>query len=404
MKFLNKTPKSLQDNNEELKQERELYADLANASPSGIYRLRVLSGVAIDEGKWSNPNEAPYVVEFVNDRFCEILTMDKLAFTKKPGSINDLIYDADKADFASKNVAANRHHTPFIWDGRFNIKNKIIWVHFESVPRVLPNNDIIWTGTLNDITDRKIVEQEIINKNEELQKLNAEKDKFFSIIAHDLKSPFNSVIGFSDLLATEVMNKNYDNIELYSDIIKSSSTRAVDLLMNLMEWSQSQTGRMDFNPEYFDLDVSINEIVLLFTNIAIQKSIIINYDTDSKLLVYADKAMINTIVRNLVSNAIKFTKPGGSVTIIIEVVPNNVKITVKDSGIGMSKSTIEKLFRIDTNYKTTGTNDETGTGLGLILCKEFINKHNGEILVESEPGKGSVFCFSIPGISALLTT
>ena len=403
MKFLNQIPKKHKDNNEELKQERELYADLANASPSGIYRLRVLSEVSIDADKWSNPNEAPYVMEFVNDRFCEILNIDRLAFKRKPGVINDLIYDADKADFASKNVAANRHHTPFIWDGRFNIKNKIIWVHFESIPRVLINNDIIWTGTLNDITDRKIAEQEIINKNEELQKLNAEKDKFFSIIAHDLKSPFNSVIGFSDLLATEVMNKNYDNIELYSDIIKSSSTRAVDLLMNLMEWSQSQTGRMDFNPEYFDLDVSINEIVLLFTNIAIQKSIIINYDTDSKLLVYADKAMINTIVRNLVSNAIKFTNPGGSVTIISEVVPNNVKITVKDSGIGMSKSTIEKLFRIDTNYKTTGTNDETGTGLGLILCKEFINKHNGEILVESEPGKGSVFCFSIPGISALIS-
>ena len=398
MNFLNKFKRKHQSIDEELIRERELYADLANASPSGIYRLRVFSEVSLDEEKWSNPDEAPYVVEFVNDRFCEILSLDKLAFEKKPGIINDLIYEADKAGFARINVAANRHSTPFIWEGRFNIGNKLIWVHFESKPRLLVNNDILWTGTLNDITERKIAEQEFMNKNEELQKLNAEKDKFFSIIAHDLKSPFNSIIGFSDLLAKEVTNKNYENIELYSGIIKSSSGRAFDLLINLMEWSQSQTGRMDFNPEYFDLDMSINEIVLLFTNIAMQKSISITYNTDSKMLVYADKAMVNTILRNLVSNAIKFTEPGGNVTILCEVNQNIVKTLVKDTGVGMSKSTIENLFRIDINYSTRGTINETGTGLGLILCKEFINKHKGEIIVESEHGKGSVFGFSLPGI------
>ncbi len=129
-----------------------------------------------------------------------------------------------------------------------------------------------------------------MNKNEELLKLNSEKDKFFSIIAHDLKSPFNSIIGFSDLLAKEVVNKNCENIELYSSIIKSSSGRAYNLLINLMEWAQSQTGRMGFNPEYFNLDMSINEIVLLFTNIAMQKSVSITYNADSEILVYADKA------------------------------------------------------------------------------------------------------------------
>ncbi len=400
MKFLNKATINHQTIDEELKRERELYSDLANASPSGIYRLRVLSEVSLLEDKWLNPNEAPYVVEFVNDRFCEILNLDRLAFVKRPGIINDLIYEADKADFVRMNVAANRLSSPFKWEGRFNIENKLIWVHFVSKPRLLANNDIIWTGTLNDITGRKIAEQEIITKNEELQKLNAEKDKFFSIIAHDLKSPFNSIIGFSDILAKEVKNKNYANIELYSGIIKSSSGRVVDLLVNLMEWSQSQTGRMVFNPEYFEMDMAINEIVLLFTNIAMQKSISITYETDSKILVYADKAMINTILRNLVSNAIKFTKPGGNVTILSEVNQNKVKISVKDTGVGMSKSAIENLFRIDTNYSTNGTINETGTGLGLILCNELINKHNGEIIVESEPGKGSVFCFSIPCMHA----
>ncbi len=400
MNFLNKTRRKSQTIDVELIRERELYADLANASPSGIYRLRVFSEDSKDVGKWSSPNEAPYIIEFVNDRFCEILNLDRLSFEKKPCIINDLIYEADKAGFVSMNVMANIHKTPFKWEGRFKINNKLVWVHFESIPRLLVNNDILWTGTLNDITERKIAEQEIMNKNEELLKLNSEKDKFFSIIAHDLKSPFNSIIGFSDLLAKEVVNKNCENIELYSSIIKSSSGRAYNLLINLMEWAQSQTGRMGFNPEYFNLDMSINEIVLLFTNIAMQKSVSITYNADSEILVYADKAMVNTILRNLVSNAIKFTKPGGNVTINCEVNQNNTKISVKDTGVGMSKSTIKSLFRIDIKYPAKGTINETGTGLGLILCKEFINKHKGEILVESEPGKGSVFGFTLPGIRA----
>jgi PAS domain S-box-containing protein len=247
-----------------------------------------------------------------------------------------------------------------------------------------------------DITERKKAEQEIKLKNEELRELNATKDKFFSIIAHDLKSPFNSIMGFSELLIEQIKDNDYAGIEKHAQIILDSSERAVDLLMNLMDWSRSQTGRMEFNPEDFEIVEFIPEIMVLFKDIATQKSIVIKKDLPHDCAVVADKAMINTVLRNLVSNAIKFTKPGGEIFISINQKQNEITVSVKDSGIGIPAGRIDKLFRIDENYSTPGTNNEKGTGLGLILCKEFIEKHGGKIWVESEIDIGTVFHFTIP--------
>ena len=251
-------------------------------------------------------------------------------------------------------------------------------------------------GIIIDISERKQAEYHIKRKNEELQKLNAEKDKFFSIIAHDLKSPFNSIVGFSDLLAEQVKNKEYEGIEKYSTIVLQSSQRAMDLLMNLMEWSQSQTGRMEFNPKYFELVELINDTELLLSGSLEQKSISISKITPSHLPLFADKKMIETVLRNLISNAIKFTFPGGNITISVEEKLNELLVSISDTGVGISKANCEKLFRIDQTYSTSGTNKEKGTGLGLILCLEFVEKHGGKIWVESEEGKGSTFHFTIP--------
>ncbi len=250
-----------------------------------------------------------------------------------------------------------------------------------------------------DITERKQAENEIKLKSEALQKLNAEKDKFFSIIAHDLKSPFNSILGFSDLLVEQVREKNYAGIEKYAGIILNSSQRALDLLMNLMEWTRSQTGRMEFNPEYLELVAFIKDITPLYDDIASQKSITIKQELPANVTVFADKGMINTVFRNLISNAIKFTNPGGK--IIITAVENHgiITISVKDNGVGISPESRKKLFRIDENHSTRGTQNEKGTGLGLILCREFIDKHGGQIRVESEVGKGSTFYFSLPALT-----
>ncbi len=235
----------------------------------------------------------------------------------------------------------------------------------------------------------------IKKQNSELQSLNAQKDKFFSIIAHDLKSPFNSIVGFSDLLLERVRDKDYEGIGKYAAIIQSSSERAMNLLKNLMDWSRSQTGRMEFDPEFFEMNNLINETIDLFTDIAGQKSITIKTSLPPILPLFADKAMISTVMRNLISNAIKFTSHNGEIIISATEQQEGFKVSVADDGVGMSKTSLNKLFRLDENFSTPGTNKEQGTGLGLILCKEFIEKHGGKIWVESEEGKGSKFSFWI---------
>ncbi|MBU2556795.1 MAG: AAA family ATPase [Bacteroidetes bacterium] len=246
-----------------------------------------------------------------------------------------------------------------------------------------------------EISYRKQAEEEVKLKNRDLEKINAEKDKFFSIIAHDLKSPFNSIIGLSEILVEQINEKNFDGIEKYAGIILNSSQRAMDLLMNLMEWSRSQTGRMEFNPGQFDLTEFIHEIIPMFDDIAGQKGIVIKKELPPEATVYADQDMINTVLRNLISNAIKFTKTGGEIILTVTKDKNEFIVSVKDTGIGMSKDRIEKLFRIEASESTSGTANEKGTGLGLILCKEFVEKHEEKIWVISEEGKGSTFYFTL---------
>jgi PAS domain S-box-containing protein len=251
-------------------------------------------------------------------------------------------------------------------------------------------------GTAFDITERKLAEAEIKLKNEKLQTLNATKDKFFSIIAHDLKSPFNAIMGFSEILVEQVNEEKYSGVAKYSKIIHSSSQRALDLLTNLMDWARSQTGRMEFIPEYFELVDFINDIIPIFTDIAGQKSITIFTGVPPNAPIFADQAMISTVFRNLISNAIKFTKPGGEIIIAATENQTEIVVSVKDNGVGIPRDMIGKLFRIDENYTTSGTANERGTGLGLILCKEFVEKHGGRIWVESVEGRGSVFSFNLP--------
>ncbi len=245
--------------------------------------------------------------------------------------------------------------------------------------------------------ERRQSDEMIKLKNELLLVINAEKDKFFSIIAHDLKNPFNAIIGFSNLLAEKVHEKDYEGIEEFAEIIQDSSERAMALLMNLLEWSRSQTGRIKFAPEYYDIRELITEVTELLKGSAVQKSITISTKATGKKSAFVDKAMLGTVLRNLVSNAIKYTHHGGEIQISAVFKEDGLTFSIKDNGVGIQKKALEKLFRIDENVSTLGTEDEKGTGLGLILCKEFIEKHGGTIWAESEMGKGSVFYFSLPG-------
>ncbi len=380
---------------DELNHERELYTDLSNALPAGIYRLRVFKDVSLIDKKWETSTDTPYKLEFANNRFYEILHIDKELFIKNPGIISDFILEEDKESFVRLNVEANLNKTPFAWEGRFKINENQIWIHFESVPRCLENGDIIWTGTLNDVSKRKAAELEIASKNIELEKLNAEKNKFFSIIAHDLRSPFNAIIGLSELLVEEIDEKNYENAQEYSSIILQSAHRAMALLKNLMEWAQLKTGKIEYNPEYFNIVALIKEAALLYNEIAKKKSITIEENLPYFLSLYADKAMISSILRNFISNAIKFTMPGGKVVVTVEEKPREIIFSVKDTGVGISKERVDDIFKIDHMYSTMGTDNEKGTGMGLTLCKDFVEMHSGKIWVESEEGIGSCFCFSL---------
>lgn len=247
-----------------------------------------------------------------------------------------------------------------------------------------------------DITQRKHAEVALRESEARLIELNATKDKFFSIIAHDLRNPFNSIIGFSNLLVRQIQEKDYEGFAKYATIIQNSSLRAMDLLLNLLEWSHSQTNTMVFNPEVIEIAPLINRVVELSNDSATQKNITIYTEITPNATIIADRAMIGTILRNLISNAIKFTNPNGEIVISVNQKQNELMITVADNGVGIKKEAIEKLFRIDASYKTTGTKNEQGSGLGLLLCKEFTEKHGGKIGVESEHGKGSKFYFTVP--------
>ncbi len=382
----------LQTNN----MEYGLYQDLASALPSGVYRLRVYQELSLFEDKWLSSEDSPSYIEFANDRFYEILHLDRSSFINNPGIISRFIYEEDKAQFAKINVEANKYKTPFEWEGRFLIDNNLIWTQFKSIPRVLENGDIIWTGTLNDITQRKQIEEDIKHKNAELQRLSEDKDILMSILAHDLITPFNSMLGFLDLLSENLREYDVNTLENYISIVNNSAKGAFNLLNDILLWTRSQSGAIPFKPKIFNLKSSIEEVTEFLKPNANTKNITINIDESDKTVVFADVDMLNTILRNLISNAIKFTDSGGIVNISSERTESDILVTIYDNGIGIAPNILPRLFDTTKLNSTRGTANEKGTGFGLMLCKKFVEEHGGEIWAESELGKGSKFKFTLP--------
>jgi PAS domain S-box-containing protein len=249
-------------------------------------------------------------------------------------------------------------------------------------------------GVIHDITERKEAEDSLKENEKQLKDLNATKDKLFSIIAHDLRSPFNNIIELSELLDKNTIN--FEESKKYSRILNSSAKNTLNLLTNLLNWAQSQTGQLTFKPEKILLSDVILEIISLNKIQTETKNISLVYFSSDKMEVYADKNMLKTILRNLISNAIKFTNVGGSIKVFSILKQDHVVITVADDGIGMNIEKSKGLFDVNSKTTTIGTENGEGSGLGLILCKEFVQKNEGKIWVESEEGKGSSFKFSLP--------
>jgi signal transduction histidine kinase len=229
-----------------------------------------------------------------------------------------------------------------------------------------------------------------------LHQLNVDKDRFISILGHDLKNPFNNLLGLSEVLAKDIHKLNTDEVEnIVIDINKSART-TYKLLEDILMWARSQQGKITFKPQILSFREISKETIEILNPNASAKYITIDYSATEHLEVFADNDMLKTVLRNLVSNAIKFTNNGGKIYINAEKDSENVTISVSDNGIGISPQNLKKLFDISEVITTKGTADEKGTGLGLSLCKEFVEKHGGKIWVESEVGKGSRFSFSLP--------
>lgn len=244
-----------------------------------------------------------------------------------------------------------------------------------------------------EAANKKLVESE-----HNLKDLNATKDKFFSIIGHDLRNPLNALIGFSELIAANSREFSKEDIHRYSVIINESAKNIHQLIENLLNWSRAQTGNIDFSPAHIPLSDFVSEIHKVLKINADNKNIRIDIDIPETIKVFADKNLLSTILRNLISNAVKFTTEGGKVFITAEEDNGKILVSVTDTGIGMNQEQVDLLFTLGTSKSTPGTTKEQGTGLGLILCKEFIEMHDGEIWAESEQGKGSTFKFTIPDI------
>ncbi|MFD1294996.1 PAS domain S-box protein [Lutibacter holmesii] len=249
---------------------------------------------------------------------------------------------------------------------------------------------------IQDITERKNTELLIRENERKLKNLNDTKDKLFSIIAHDLRSPFNSILGFSELLIEHSQDFEIDKSEKFLEIINSSAKNALSLLNNLLHWAKTQTGQISNKPQIVSLAPIINNVVALSCSNAKAKNIKLKYKQPSVIEAYTDVNMLKVVLRNLISNAIKFTNVNGKIDIFTIQNENHIEIKVSDNGVGMPKETQQKLFNINPTIVKDGTAAEKGTGLGLILCKEFVEKLNGKIWVESELGIGSSFIFTLP--------
>jgi signal transduction histidine kinase/Flp pilus assembly protein TadD len=243
------------------------------------------------------------------------------------------------------------------------------------------------------LEDLYLTENQLVKK---LEELNATKNKFFSIIAHDLKNGFSSLLSGSKLLTTHIDNMEKETIKEIAEGLKNSTDTLFNLLQNLLQWSRIQTGRIENKPEELPLYMLIQYNLRMLRNAAEAKNISLIAEVDENKSVWADKNMLNSVIQNIVYNALKFTNPGGEVKIIAIEGENTIQISVQDNGVGMTEKTKNKLFKIDEHITNRGTKNEQGTGLGLLLCKEFIEKNQGKIWIVSEEGKGTSVCFTLP--------
>lgn len=331
---------------------------------------------------------------FANDAYCDIMHIspedivgmslsDILSEKQYADAAEQLVkvFDGDKVSFHyAKEKDGNTVHKEIIYIPRFN-ESGIVSEYF---------------SILVDITEMKSAENRIRKYAGELKELNITKDKLFSIIAHDLRNPFKAFIDFSDYLRKNSTEVDAESLKTIAEKMYFSASNVYDLIENLLQWSRIQTGRLPFKPQRVSLSVLLDSTKKLFEASADNKKISITLDVDNTLLIYADENMMSTVFRNVLSNAIKYTEDNGNILISTKLESKVIRIIFEDDGIGMTEDTVRQLFSIDEKSSKHGTHGEEGTGLGLILTKELIEKNGGTIQVISEEGRGSTLIVSLP--------
>jgi len=357
---------------QQLAENEEKFRRLVERSPNIIYSYSMINGGM-----------------FYSKRVEEILGYSVEHLKTNPNLWKESIHKTDlpKVELAIQNAISG---SDFEIEYRIkDVNGNWRWFYDKLIGVTTKGDDNFIEGIAVDISKLKQTEFE-------LQELNATKDKFFSIIAHDLRNPFNTILGFSELLAKNTSQMKTEKIVKFAENIYQSSRNALSLLDNLLTWARSQIGRISTNPTMIDLKFITNEIVTQHSISAELKHIEIKIEFDYSYHAYADEDMVRTIIRNLLTNALKFTNTNGKIIIQLYKLENMLYLSLIDNGIGMESEKLNNLFKIEVDNSTPGTANEKGTGLGLILCKDFVEKNGGQIWVESKPDEGSKFTFSIP--------
>ena len=318
-------------------------------------------------------------------------------YTNEDGIVNFM-------NFSIAPILDNENVSGYILVGRDISDRRQLENELRNSNEVLQQNVQMQTAELSemnrrmhlDIEERKFTEERLRNLTTELQSTIFSRDKMLSIVAHDLRSPFVTLLGFSELLVQEIETLEKDDVKQFSQNIFTSAKRVYNLLENLLQWSRIQTGKITFEPTELNLNEVVLEIKMFFKNNADIKGIKITSEIDDNIKVYADRNMLETTIKNLISNAIKFTKSGGSVEITSSKDKIFTQICITDSGIGIPKDNLSKIFVIDNFASTPDTENQKGSGLGLIIAKEFVEKNGGELNLKSEVDKGTTVKFTVP--------
>ncbi|MEI8113895.1 MAG: ATP-binding protein [Bacteroidia bacterium] len=378
---------------ENFRKKEDQFKDLIESIPSGI--------AIIQNNKFTFFNPAAQKIfggntsdQFIGKTTSKIIhPQSNILFSKKIKSVLSKHYDEV---FEEKLLRLDGS----LFDAEITLSPRL----FHSIPSVL--------FIVNDITKRKKNEDDLrkseekfrilatdLSENENrLKDLVATKDKFFSIIAHDLRSPFNSILGFIDLIQNQYDDIDDSEMKNYLHLIDDDTQKTLKLLENLLDWAKIQTGKISFKPGIQRLLPIIENVEEILKSALNVKQLLLKHDISDQMEVFADTNMLTSILRNLISNSIKYSHPGGEITIDAESKNEWIEFSISDAGTGMDEETRKKLFVINGQVSAPGTENETGSGLGLILCKEFIEKHKGTIWVESIKGKGTKIVFRIPQV------